>query len=96
MTKLEEVARAIDPGAFSGLWHADGTCEECDYNRNEARRKARAALTAMREPSKGMTDAGEESFDWDSSDTSGSYFIRNADAGKCWYAMIDAALSGEG
>jgi len=39
-----------------------------------------------------MSTAGDGSFERDE-DSSGDYRIYSADAGKCWRAMIDAALA---
>lgn len=53
---MERVARALDIERFDDLppGHGPGECQECDYMRNEARRQARAAITAMREPTTEM------------------------------------------
>lgn len=60
---------------------------------SEAREVARTAIEAALEPTEAMISAGTDSFDWDSSDVNGSWFIRGADAGDCWRAMMKAALT---
>ena len=46
----------------------------------------------MREPTEEMIEAIDDSFDWDSSDTNGSWFIKSADPKAAWIAGIDAVL----
>jgi hypothetical protein len=53
---------------------------------------ARAVIAAMREPTDNMREAGEEAFDWNSSDLYGSYYMARTDSSECWKAMIAAAL----
>lgn len=53
---------------------------------------AKAAIEAMREPTEEMIEAIDDSFDWDSSDTNGSWFIKSADPKAAWIAGIDAVL----
>ena len=55
-------------------------------------RVARAVIAAMREPTDNMREAGEEAFDWNSSELYGSYFMAGTDSTECWKAMIAAAL----
>jgi hypothetical protein len=55
-------------------------------------RAARAVIEAMREPTDNMREAGDEAFDWNSSELYGSYYMARTDSSECWKAMIAAAL----
>ena len=84
---IERVAKAI--------WEAKGSSQDVEAAFHEM---ARAAIAAMREPTKHMLAKGETAVDNNidsTSDTEGSYDIINrmgAAAGS-WRAMIDAALA---
>lgn len=98
---VERVARALNPECFDAevervygeLWAFDSQAK--------ARRQARAAILALREPTKEMVVAGDDEkemcidSDW-SSDADGNrhdYMVINSDlAAHVWRAMIDAAL----
>lgn len=90
-TMIEKVARAIfeacnrqDPVAGFGYADADGgkTVLDGAYDLTAI---ARAAITAMREPTDGMDDAA---YDSDALENGSSAY-------GCWQAMIDAALAEE-
>ncbi len=88
MSKIEEVARAIyDQFPYDGelpvkpAWVERGN----SLKQGEARRMARAAIEAMREPTEGMTTAGNgPSF--------GEGFLPDIELIERFQAMIDAAL----
>lgn len=97
---VERVARALEPGAFEtfdkGYTQRNGFDTRAFLNAEKtvrrARRKARTALLAMRDPSEGMVEAGRS--------------LPNPEYGRIltlpkhlrliWQAMIDAALGGGG
>ena len=77
---VERVARA--------LIDADSTMEGYHESHIEAKRKyACAAIKAMRDPTQVMLDAARDAFSHPGGQPPG-----NADATKCWQAMIDGAL----
>ncbi|QDP57369.1 MAG: hypothetical protein Unbinned3696contig1008_47 [Prokaryotic dsDNA virus sp.] len=86
-TMIERVARAMEPILFGGL--PDGECGPATARRRaETRAKARAAITAMREPAAFMYGAGGvEQFKADMAGTP----VREA-VGRVYVSMIDAAL----
>ncbi len=87
MTKLEEVARAIcvaagfdpedDPNATGGPLFTDVAFPEHWRKWHTFLRQARAAIEAVREPSWGMIEAGQD----------------HVTRGDIWQSMIDAILS---
>lgn len=94
MTMLERTARA--------MWDADSlhSAENWDapfvpwqiteeFDRETYRRRARAVLQAMREPTPEMICAGDRTHTYERFSTN----ITDADAERCWQAMLDAALS---
>lgn len=55
---VERMARAMEPGEFDTLPdHGPRQCQDCDYNRSEAVRKARDAIAAMGDPTQEMKRA---------------------------------------
>jgi hypothetical protein len=97
---IERVARAISKARFlNGGNEDDDGWDDCSAGlRNDYRTQARAAVEAMREPTKEMWQAGtgaiEEAQDF-STDSEGTYEVTTPSdyPGPCWRAMIDAALS---
>ena len=90
MTKIDEVARAIlkarfydcEPEMYGN--DLDAFFREIDADHIvDAHDEARAAIEAMREPTRAMSDAGRD-----------NNYMRYADP--AWRAMIDAALREEG
>lgn len=81
---IERAVKAIMERDFAGEGAVIGPME--------AEALVRAVLAAIREPTERMESAGDDTFDWTSSDTNGSYYPQTADATECWQAMIDAAL----
>lgn len=88
-TMVERVARAI----FREGFHADepesvvaAKWEEWPESRQQCRRRARAAIAAMREPTDDMKFAAIEGCDAD---------LGLVEAREIWQAMIDAALEGQ-
>lgn len=84
-TMVERVARAIDPGAFddAGNLARDVNMDRMRLRRNKARKAARAAIGALREPTKAMIEASGASEDHD-------FHINDFRGG--WQAAIDTAL----
>jgi hypothetical protein len=72
----------LDKGGLNDWREPQGTLQ----------RVARAVIEAMREPTDNMREAGEEAFDWNSSELYGSYYMARTDSSECWKAMIAAAL----
>lgn len=98
-TKLEEVAQAIARKRRDRdqLKAVQGGCDillSIDGYMESAMEDARAAVAAMRKPTKEMIGAGDDAMEWDSSDSSGSWFVRysDGDSANSWEAMIDALL----
>jgi hypothetical protein len=86
---IERVARAL----FDDEWPGEPLEEEWDHNRDAWRQKARAAIEAMREPTKAMLgDQGQPDPRFDDLD----YRLEPSEypraLTKIWEAMIDAAL----
>jgi hypothetical protein len=86
MTKLEEIARIMDPFA----WWAAAVKDSLDQARRvkDSLDKARRVIEALREPSGDMIDAGAESFEFRED------FKPSLDGHptKAWQAMCDAIL----
>ncbi|WP_260581169.1 hypothetical protein [Sphingopyxis sp. PET50] len=96
MTPLERAARALcladglDPDRkFKSSDWSEGTAPH-EFAWHEYLPKARAVLTAIREPSEGMREAGAGQLFGAASDDWGE------DAKKVWVAMIEAALTENG
>jgi len=87
---LERMARAImDHGLWPGSFDDPGHLKNAwDIERKRCRELARAALTAMREPTEAMVVAGCGEIIPQDMDTNN---VREQ-AHDCWRAMIDAAL----
>lgn len=77
MDIVERVARAIAETGNGGVWTDENWYKE--YQRDFHRKRARAAIEAMREPTYAMRHADDVK-EWPE------------DATACWKAMIDAAL----
>lgn len=86
MTFVERITQAVHIAANEAAADQEQYCSE-----RMAKAAALAALKAMREPTESMEAAGDDTFEYDSSDLNGSYFLV-ADAYDCWQAMIDAAI----
>ena len=87
---IEKCARAACDAAWAK--HGEGWDHASDWQREEFRLGARAVLTALRDPTPEMVEAGERAA-WD--DGNHMPAIRAMEAG--WTAMIDRALNeGEG
>lgn len=86
-TEVERLAEA--------LYHVDHSGDYCRASTWLYERRVRAVLRAMREPSPEMIEAGDAAMNWDSSDTTGSWFVNycDGDAAMSWQAMIDHLLS---
>ena len=87
---IERVARAIVDtwaagavGVEGGGWNAQD-----DFGKDAARKCARTAIAAMREPTDEMNDAGADKCDGGCAEESCQFGFM----GKIWTAMIDAAL----
>jgi hypothetical protein len=78
-TKLEEVARAIALAGNGGTWDDWYNEDQKEFHR----KRAKAAIEAMREPTDRMVNACEAFEDFEQQ-------ARN------WRTMIDAALNEEG
>jgi len=74
---IERVAKAIAISGNGGMWDDWYSDDQKEFHR----RRARAAIEAMREPTREMTDAV-----W--------VMAGEADQAEIWSGMIDAALSG--
>jgi hypothetical protein len=81
---LERVARAVEPeiGKLEAVSAAPHVLREL-----QAKRVARAAIEAMREPTAGMVNAGLETYC--------EHGDQNCGCAISWSAMIDAALCGD-
>ena len=94
MTMIEKVARAIDPE----LWapREDGTTWGSDIALTDSKRRALAALEAIREPSEGMVEAMEATgVDWSARGEKDWVDGVDYDMRKAWQAGIDHALLAE-
>ncbi len=80
MTHLEAIARILDPVAFDDSMADDAWQEKV---REHNRTKARAILTAIRDPTPAMLAAGERA----------QCDIDENTAENIWVSMIDAALA---
>jgi hypothetical protein len=93
MNTVEKVARAIWKRERDSKVHAE------PFRLSQYEADARAALTALREPSEGMVEAGDEAMrkdglDWSMEPGEG---LDGVDSRPSWRAMINHALSeGEG
>ncbi len=87
MNMIEKVARAIDPGAFSGWIVPPSRDAEAEQRReqNRAKKKAKAAIKAMRKPTEAMVNAAKDGY------APSEVCTVRAD----YRAMIDAALGEE-
>lgn len=89
MDMIEKVARAIDPKAFD-LATGHENCVDCLFHQREAARRARAAIEAMRQPTKPMLGKGANKIDFH------DLITENRDMRDrmlvAWQAMIDRAL----
>ena len=92
---VEKVARAIDPEAFDLPRDTRGAAQKWRLRTAKARKLARAAIEAMREPTEAMCRTGESSKGASSPESwvDGSYTPENVEL--IWKDMIDAALKGE-
>lgn len=81
MSKIEEVARIIEPQAWAALGIGDTLAYK--NRRKSSLRKALAAIRALREPDEGMLVAGQ----WAG--------IGSGVATSVWQTLIDAILSSE-
>lgn len=90
---IERVARILFDIDYPNAVEVDEIFwdEKCDYYRADARR----IIEAMREPTKAMTEAGEQA-DLPGGQFGGEHFrgssVMGDDAAAVWRAMIDAAL----
>ena len=62
---------------------------------SEYRHVVRAVLTAMREPTEAMRDAGDMHATYDYGDSEHGFFDGEVSVEPIWEAMIDAALEGK-
>lgn len=84
MNEMEErVARVVDPSAFSECWNEKTAAKL----QERARLTARAAIAAMREPTKAMTAAAPYPTLYNSQGAG-----IDPPPHICWQRMIDAAL----
>ncbi len=93
-TMVERVARAIDPGAWGKPGVGMAAFQE--PRRDTARRTARAAIEAMREPTVEMPHAGIEGYWFEAPAlevVQGASTMSGIGMRQAWRAMIDAALS---
>lgn len=104
-SKIEEVARAIDPAAFKNFESLQAHCLHTGDDEEQATRTAdwahghevrcamgiaRAAIEAMRKPTDKMVAAGLNCSAWAEAEGGATNIL-----GRTYDAMIDAALSEE-
>jgi len=101
MTRLEQLARAMcracgdDPDAIGYVPHSLYPVMDHAFPRWQSYTGAvERFISALREPTDDMIQAGDDAMDWDSSDVNCSYYVhyRDGDAAKSWRAMIDYVL----